>query len=83
MGMTAALKFRQVVENAEKVLAIELICAAQALEFRKPLKPALRVGEAMAHIRQVVRPLAEDRVLSGDIEALATAVEEGTFDAWR
>ncbi len=83
MGMTAALKFRQVVENAEKVLAIELICAAQGLEFRKPLKPALCVGEALTHIRQFVRPLEQDRVLAGDIESLATAVRQGTFDTWR
>jgi len=83
MGMTAALKFRQVVENAEKVLAIELICAAQGLEFRRPLKPALRVGEALAHVRQRVRALEVDRVLAGDIESLAAAVRQGIFDAWR
>jgi histidine ammonia-lyase len=83
MGMTAALKFRQVVENAEKLLAIELLCAAQGLEYRLPLKPARRVGEAMTALRQVVRPLGEDRVLSTDIEALAGAVRGGKFDAWR
>ncbi len=83
MGMTAALKFDQIVANAEKVLAIELICAAQGLEFRKPLKPALRLGDALAHIRQFVRPLQQDRVLSGDIESLAAAVQRGQFDPWR
>lgn len=83
MGMTAAFKFRQVVENAERLLAIELLCAAQGLEYRLPLKPALRVGNAVAAIRTIVRPLANDRVLSPELEALATAVREGTFDAWR
>lgn len=83
MGMTAALKFRQVVENAEKVLAIEMICAAQGLEFRAPLKPAVRVGEALAQVRQAVRPLGEDRALGGDIERLAAAVRGGGFDRWR
>src|SRR5262249_41801328 len=39
MGMTAALKFAQVVNNVETILAIELLCAAQGLEFLKPLKP--------------------------------------------
>ena len=39
MGMTGALKLRQIVENAERIVAIELMCAAQGLEFRKPLKP--------------------------------------------
>ena len=83
MGMTAALKFRQVVENAERLLAIELLCAAQGLEYRAPLKPARPVGEALALIRQLVRPLDEDRVLSGDIEALAMAVRTARFDTWR
>ncbi len=83
MGMTSALKFRQVTDNAERLLAIELLCAAQALEYRAPLKPAARVAEALTLVRQVVRPLSEDRVLSTDIEALATAVRIGRFDAWR
>jgi len=83
MGMTAALKFRQVVGNAERLLAIELLCAAQGLEYRAPLKPARAVGEALSLIRQVVRPLEEDRVLSGDIEALALAVRTARFDGWR
>ena len=83
MGMTAALKFRQVVENAERMLAIELLCAAQGLDFRAPLNPARRVGEAFAAVREVVKPLGEDRVLSGDIEVLAGAVRSAKFDAWR
>jgi histidine ammonia-lyase len=83
MGMTAAVKFRQVVENAERLLAIELLCAAQGLEYRLPLQPARRVGEAFAAARGVVKALDEDRVLSLDIEALAGAVRNGGFDAWR
>jgi histidine ammonia-lyase len=83
MGMTAALKFRQVAENAEQLLAIELLCAAQALEYRLPLRPARRVGEAFAAVRQVVKPLGEDRVLSVDIENLAAALRGGAFDPWR
>jgi histidine ammonia-lyase len=43
----------------------------------------VRIGEALTHIREVVRPVAEDRVLSGDIEALAATVRTGTFDPWR
>ncbi len=83
MGMTAALKFGQIVENAERVVAIELICAAQGLEYRLPLKPARRMREAVGHVRQVVRPLAEDRVLAPEIEALATTLRGGSFDRWR
>jgi histidine ammonia-lyase len=83
MGMTAALKFRQLAENAERLLAIELLCAAQGLEYRLPLKPARRVGEAFVAVREIVKPLTEDRVLSGDIETLARAVRHKRFDNWR
>jgi histidine ammonia-lyase len=83
MGMTAALKFHQIVENAEGVLAIELICAAQGLEYRAPLQPARRVSEALTQIRLDVRRLEKDRVLAPDIEALATALRSGRFDPWR
>ncbi|HEY1809670.1 MAG TPA: aromatic amino acid lyase, partial [Acidobacteriaceae bacterium] len=83
MGMTAALKFHQIVDNAERVLAIEFLCAAQALEYRAPLQPARRLGEALAQIRTLVRPLDQDRVLAPDIEALATALRSARFDPWR
>ncbi|MGC2160539.1 MAG: histidine ammonia-lyase [Silvibacterium sp.] len=83
MGMTAALKLRQIVQNAEYALAIELIAAAQGLEYRLPLKPAREVGRAAAVVREVVAPLTEDRVLSGDIEGLAREIRGGGFDAFR
>lgn len=83
MGMTAALKFSQIVGNAEGVLAIELLCAAQGLEYRAPLKPAARVGEALHQVRHVVRALDQDRVLAPDLEALTEALRTGRFDAWR
>ncbi|MDE3189129.1 MAG: histidine ammonia-lyase [Acidobacteriota bacterium] len=83
MGMTGALKLRQIVEHAERIVAIELMCAAQALEFRKPLRPSREIEDAQAAVRQVVAHLERDRVLAPDIEALAAAVRAGTFDAWR
>ncbi len=82
MGMTAALKLRQVVENAEMVLGIELMTAAQALEFRLPLRAAIRVEAARARVREFVAPLREDRVLAGDIAKLAEAIRAGAFDEW-
>jgi histidine ammonia-lyase len=82
MGMTAALKLRQVVENAETVLGIELMTAAQALEFRLPLRAALRVEAARSRVRKIVAPLREDRVLAGDIAELAAAIRAGAFDEW-
>ena len=82
MGMTGALKLRRIVENVERVVGIELMCGAQGLEFRRPLKAGPAVEGAYAAVRGVVARLEEDRVLAGDIAALAGAVREGAFDQW-
>lgn len=82
MGMTAAWKLRQIVENAESVLAIELMAAAEGLEYRRPLRPARRVDEAWALIRKLVDPLDKDRALQPDIERLHGAIVSREFDRW-
>ena len=82
MGMTAALKLKQIVENAEHVLAIELMTAAQGLDYRQPLKAATEVERARQYIRTLVPRLEEDRVIAGDIERLAKGVRDGDFDRW-
>jgi len=82
MGMTGALKLRQIVEHAERVLGIELMCAAQGLEFRRPLKSGREVEGVYAVVRSVVPRLEQDRVLSAEIENLAGAVRAGAFDEW-
>jgi histidine ammonia-lyase len=82
MGMTGALKLRQIVDNAERVVAIELMCAAQGLEFRRPLKAGLQIERAHAAVRGVVLRLDADRVLAPDIDALSAAVRAGNFNAW-
>ena len=51
MGMTGALKLRQIVENAERIVGIELMCAAQGLEFRRPLKSSREVERAYEAVR--------------------------------
>jgi histidine ammonia-lyase len=80
MAMGAAWKLRRVVENLANVLAIELMCAAQAVDCRAPLRPAKRVGQAHAVIRRLVQPLGQDRVFAGDIAALRGAIGDGSFD---
>ena len=82
MGMTGALKLRQIVEHAERVVAIELMCAAQGLEFRRPLKAGVLVEQAYGAVRGVVARLEQDRVLATDIDAVAGAVRGGAFDGW-
>jgi histidine ammonia-lyase len=82
MGMTGALKLRQIVEHAERIVAIEMMCAAQGLEFRRPLRPSPEVERAHDAVRTVVARLQQDRTLAPDIEALAAAVRAGKFDTW-
>ena len=82
MGMTGALKLRQIVEHAERIVGIELMCAAQGLEFRRPLKAGVLVERAYAAVRGVVARLEQDRVLATDIDAVAGAVRGGVFDTW-
>ncbi|CAA9294136.1 MAG: Histidine ammonia-lyase [uncultured Gemmatimonadaceae bacterium] len=79
MAMGAAWKLRRVVQNVQRVLAIELLCAAQGLDFRRPLRPGRGAAEAHALVRAIVAPLERDRVLSADIETLAAAVAAGRF----
>jgi histidine ammonia-lyase len=82
MGMTAALKLKQVVANAEYLLAIEMMTAAQGLEYRLPLRSARSVEAARLVLREKVPRLGEDRVLSGDIEQIASLIRHGSFDQW-
>jgi histidine ammonia-lyase len=81
MAMAAAWKLRRVVRNVRYVLAIELMCAAQGVDYRAPLKPGRGVARAHAAIRALVPPLGSDRVLSGDIERLAQALEDDEISA--
>jgi histidine ammonia-lyase len=79
MGMTAALKFRSIVANMENLIAVELLCAAQGIEFRRPLRAGEGVEQAHAIIRELVPKLEEDRALAGDIAAVASAIRDGGF----
>jgi histidine ammonia-lyase len=79
MSMGAAWKARRVVDNVRNVLAIELMCAAQGLDCRLPLKPGRKLVAAHAAVRKLVPPLEQDRVLSPDIEILSRAIAENAF----
>jgi histidine ammonia-lyase len=77
MGMTTAIKTRQIIENAWYVVAIELMAAAQAFDFRAPAKPAPATRAAYDVVRKHVKKLEEDRPLHGDINTLAKAAKDG------
>jgi len=80
MGMTAAWKAERILANAARIVAIELLAAAQGLEFLRPLKPGQGAARTHAAVRRLVPPLAGDRPLSGDIERITAALRRGTFD---
>jgi histidine ammonia-lyase len=82
MGMTGALKLRTIVDNVERIVAIELMCAAQAIEFRRPLQSSSPLERVHDAVRRVVRRLEQDRMLAPDIDALAQAIRAGAFNAW-
>jgi len=71
---------QQALNLAYRVVAIELLCAAQGLDFRRPLKPGQGALAAHEAVREVVPHLDEDRPPSPDIEALAAAVRDGLLD---
>lgn len=77
MGMTTALKMKQILKNAQAVLGIELMAAAQAIDFRRPLRAGAGVEAAYETIRKQVAFLDEDRPLHDDINRMASLVESG------
>jgi histidine ammonia-lyase len=77
MGALAALKARTVAENAAHVIATELVCAVQGLEFHRPLESTPALEAAAARVREWVPRVEEDRALSGELTALATALRTG------
>jgi histidine ammonia-lyase len=79
MAMGAAWKLRRIVENVRAVLAIELMCAAQGLDYRAPLRAGRGAARGRELVRDLVAPLTTDRVLSDDIVRLAAAIAAGHF----
>ncbi len=79
MGSISGRKFMQIVENVEKILAIELLYASQALEFRRPHKCSALLETNFRLIREKVAKLEEDRLLKGDIDTLIRMVRERVF----
>jgi histidine ammonia-lyase len=77
MGMTTTLKAKQIQKNAYAVLAIEMMAAAQAMDFRRPLKAGKGAEAAYEVIRKNVEFLDEDRPLYDDINRMAALVESG------
>lgn len=77
MGTTSARQCAMILDNAHWVLAVEVLNAAQALDFHKPLEPGPGVGAAVRTVREVVPPLDADRVMTGDLAAVRELIIDG------
>jgi histidine ammonia-lyase len=81
MGNASGLKTWQVLANAERVLAIELLAGAQAVEFHAPLEPGRGARAVRSFVRSLSPRLGDDRPLGDDIEAVAAAIRDGSLVA--
>ena len=79
MGSISGRKAIQVLENVEKILAIELLTAAQAFEFRKPMKSGILLDEVHKAVRKKVSFATQDRVFSDDIEEGIRMIQHKTI----
>ena len=80
MAMSAATKLRRTVRNLRHVLAIELMVAAEGLEYRRPLRSSDAIERAHALVRTRVAKADGDRSPAPDIARLAHAIATGVFD---
>ena len=81
MGANSATKCLRILENLETVLAIELLNASQAIEFRRPKKSSPFLESLIATFRQVAPFVDEDRVLANDIHAAVAFIQSFSVDA--
>ena len=79
MGSISGRKFNQILGNIEKILAIELMYSAQAMEFRRPHTFSNIIEENFKIIRAKVDKLEEDRILKNDINNMIKLVSERAF----
>jgi histidine ammonia-lyase len=79
MSTAAARKARAAVENTNRVLACELLCAAQGLEFHRPLRPGRGVEAAYRYLREFIRPLGRDRTLHRDLDTAERLIRCGSL----
>lgn len=79
MSTFAARRLLEMSENSATIIAIELIAAAQGIEFHRPLRSSDQLERVIAAIRDVVRPYDQDRLLAPDIEGITKLVQTSTF----
>ncbi|MES1225981.1 MAG: aromatic amino acid lyase, partial [Bacteroidota bacterium] len=79
MGSISARKTNRVLDNLESILAIELLSACQAIEFRRPLKSSAILEFAHSHVREYVSFAEEDRIFADDINSITRIIKDFSF----
>ena len=79
MGSISGRKLNRVLDNLEFILAIELLSACQAIEFRRPLKSSELLEFAHGHVREHVSFASEDRIFADDINKVAGIIKDFSF----
>ena len=75
------LKLLEVLDNVRRVLAIEILCAVQGIDYRAPLEAAAGTARIAAVVREQVPSLTGDRSLSNEIEIVANLIADGSLTA--
>ena len=81
MAAHGARRLGQMVANLDRILGVELLCAAQGIEFRAPLVTSAPLQNVIAHLRTTIAPLGEDRYLAPDLEAAGRLIASGSIAA--
>ena len=79
MGSISGRKLNKVLDNLEYILAIELLCSCQAIEFRRPLKSSAILEFAHDYVRRFVGFAEEDRIFANDIDAIKNIISDFSF----
>ena len=77
MASHAARRLLEMNENLSRIVGIELLCGAQGVEFRAPLKTSDRLARVLARVREDVDAMGDDRILAPDLESAADLVRGG------
>jgi histidine ammonia-lyase len=81
MGWGAGKKLFPILDNVRRVLAIEILCAVQGVEYRGPLQPGTGAARIVGLVRTSIPPLTEDRSTSAEIELVARMIAGGEIKA--
>lgn len=81
MAAHGARRLARMNANLQVILGIEVLCACEGIEFRRPLKTSVPLQTTLAEVRKAVPPLTQDRFMAGDIEAAASMIADGRLAA--